>query len=149
AVFGSPANLIEQAVDVKNYAFWKLHGWIDNVWDRYRKAKGLKDDDDADYQQLMLDQCNEMWALEPRNRGMTTGTTDPGSGTTEPETGEFATNVRPFLDRTCAGCHGPIAPTAGMTLGGSGVASKDVIAGLVGVKSSNGEYDLIAPGEPD
>jgi hypothetical protein len=44
SVAGSPANLIQQSVDVKNYTFWKLHGWIDNVWERYRKAKNLKDD---------------------------------------------------------------------------------------------------------
>jgi hypothetical protein len=149
AVNGSPANLIQQSVDVKNFAFWKLHGWIDDVWDRYRKAKGLSDDDPA-YQQLMLEQCNEMFALEPRNRDMSqagNGTTGPV--TTSPETGEFATQVRPFLDSTCAGCHGPIAPTAGMTLGGSGVSSADVIAGLVGMKASNGEYNLIEPGVPD
>jgi mono/diheme cytochrome c family protein len=147
-VIGSPANLITQSVDVKNYAFWKLHGWIDNVWDRYRKAKGLKDDDPA-YQKLMLEQCNEMFALEPRNRNMPqSGTVNRGTGTTAPETGEFATNVRPFLDSTCAGCHSPIAPTAGMTLGGQGPSSAQIIAGLVGVKASNGEYNLIEPGAP-
>jgi hypothetical protein len=149
AVSGSPANLIQQAVDVKNFAFWKLHGWIDSVWERYRRAKGLKDDDPA-YQQLMLEQCNEMFALQPRNRKAAQsgpGTIDPG--TTAPETGEFATRVRPFLDSTCAGCHGPIAPTAGMTLGGSNVSSAQVIAGLVGMAASNGEYELIEPGAPD
>jgi hypothetical protein len=149
AVSGSPANLIQQAVDVKNFAFWKLHGWIDDVWERYRKAKGLKDDDPA-YRQLMLDQCNEMWALEPRNRlqsQSSSGTTNPG--TTAPETGEFATVVRPFLDTTCAGCHSAIAPSAGMTLGGTGVSSAEVMAGLVGVPASNGEYKLIEAGAPD
>ncbi|HMJ15585.1 MAG TPA: hypothetical protein VK524_29415 [Polyangiaceae bacterium] len=149
AVSGSPANLIQQAVDVKNFAFWKLHGWIDSVWERYRVAKGLKNDDPA-YQQLMLEQCNEMFALEPRNRkpGQSgPGTVDPG--TSAPETGEFATRVRPFLDSSCAGCHGPIAPTAGMTLGGTNVSSAEVIAGLVGAAASNGEYKLIEPGAPD
>lgn len=153
SVFGSPANLIEQAVDVKNFMFWKLHGWIDNVWERYRKAKGLKDTD-ADYQQLMFEQCEEMFLLQPRNRNMPPGsgpTTDgaAGSGPTVAETGFFAQQVRPFFDRTCGGCHSAIAPSAGMTLGGMNVSSADVVKGIVGIKSMNGEYDLIEPGAPE
>lgn len=151
AVNGSPANLIQQAVDVKNYAFWKLHGWIDNVWERYRKAKGLKDDDPA-YQKLMLEQCMEMFMLQPRNRGMTTtgGTTSPGTAGTGAvaETGVFAQNVRPFLDSTCGGCHSAIAPSAGMTLGGSGITSAEILDGLIGQKASNGQFNLIEPGAP-
>ncbi|HKU39370.1 MAG TPA: hypothetical protein VJR89_14530 [Polyangiales bacterium] len=151
SVNGSPANLIQQAVDVRNYAFWKLHGWIDNIWERYRKAKGMKDDDPA-YQKLMLEQCMEMFMLQPRNRGMkpgdpTTGTA--GTGSTAPETGMFATQVRPFLDSTCGGCHSAIAPSAGMTLGGAGISSKEIIEGLVSQKATNGEYNLIEPGQPD
>jgi len=147
SVNGSPANLIQQAVDVKNHAFWKLHGWIDNVWERYRKAKGLKDDDPA-YQKLLFDQCMEMYMLQPRNRDMPQ--TNPGTTTPDPtqETGMFATQVRPFLDSTCAGCHSAIAPSAGMTLGGPGISSAEIIMGLVGAKASNGEYNLIEPGSP-
>jgi hypothetical protein len=152
SIFGSPANLVDQSVDVKNYVFWKLHGWIDNVWARYRKAKNLSDDDPA-YQQLMLDQCNEMWSLEPRNRNMPTGGTSTGAagsgGTKPPETGYFATMVRPFLDSTCGGCHSAVAPNAGLTLGGMGVASADVIKNIVSVKATNGEYNLIEPGMPE
>jgi hypothetical protein len=151
SVNGSPANLIQQAVDVRNYTFWKLHGWIDNVWERYRKAKGLKDDDPA-YQKLMLEQCMEMFTLQPRNRGMTTpgGTTSPGTAGTGAvaETGAFATNVRPFLDSTCGGCHSAIAPSAGMTLGGSGISSAEILDGLISQKSSNGQFNLIEPGAP-
>jgi hypothetical protein len=147
SVNGSPANLIQQSVDVKNYTFWKLHGWIDNVWERYRVAKGLKETD-ADYQKVLLEQCMEMHELMPMNRGMTTtpGTTDPG--TTAPETGFFATQVRPMLDSTCGGCHSAIGPSAGLTLGGMGISSVDVREGLVGVKATNGEYSLIEPGDP-
>jgi hypothetical protein len=154
AVNGSPANLIQQAVDVRNFTFWKLHGWIDDVWERYRKAKGLTDDD-PQYQQLMLEQCMEMFTLQPRNRPTTGGNTGAagsgaaGSGATVPETGAFATSVRPFLDSTCGGCHSPIAPSAGMTLGGMGISSAEIRTGLVSVKSTNGEYDLIAPGAPE
>ena len=35
-------------VNIDAYLFWKLHGWIDNVWDRYRAAKN-KTANDADY----------------------------------------------------------------------------------------------------
>ena len=151
SINGSPANLIQQAVDVKNYNFWKLHGWIDDVWQRYRVAKGMKEDDPA-YQKLLVEQCMEMYMLQPRHRGMTTppggGPTAGTGGTTAPETGVFATMVRPIFDNTCAGCHSAIAPTAGMTLGGAGVSSAEVREGLVGQKASNGEYNLIEPGQP-
>jgi hypothetical protein len=149
SVNGSPANLIQQSVDVKNYAFWKLHGWIDDVWERYRKAKGLAEGDPA-YQELLTEQCMEMYMLEPRHRtGMQPGSTGAGgSGATAPETGVFAQTVRPFLDSTCGGCHSAIAPSAGMTLGGSGISSAEIVDGLVGVKASNGQYDLIEPGNP-
>jgi hypothetical protein len=150
AINGSPANLIQQAVDVKNHIFWKLHGWIDDVWERYRVAKSMKADDPA-YQKLLLEQCMEMYILQPRNRGMTQTPGGPaagsgGAGATE--TGMFATMVRPILDNTCAGCHSAIAPSAGMTLGGAGVTSAEVMQGLVGVKATNGEYALIEPGMP-
>ena len=148
AINGSPANLIQQAVDVRNFIFWKLHGWIDDVWERYRKAKNLTEDDPA-YQKLLLEQCMEMYLLQPRNRNMP----PPGSGptgptTTGPETGAFATMVRPFLDSTCGGCHSAIAPSAGLTLGGTGITSAEILADIVGQKSTNGEYNLIEPGAP-
>jgi hypothetical protein len=31
--------------NIKNQRFWRLHGWIDNQWSRFRKLKGLGDDD--------------------------------------------------------------------------------------------------------
>jgi hypothetical protein len=65
------------------------------------------------------------------------------------ETGHFAQQVRPFFDRTCGGCHSAIAPSAGVTLGGMNVSSADVVKGIVGVKSMNGEYNLIEPGAPE
>jgi hypothetical protein len=150
SVNGSPANLIQQAVDVKNFTFWKLHGWIDDVWQRYRVAKNLKEDDPA-YQKLLLDQCMEMYTLQPRHRNMSQipgGPAAGSGGTMAPETGVFATMVRPMFDSTCAGCHSAIAPTAGMTLGGAGVSSAEVRQGLVGVKATNNEYALIEPGMP-
>lgn len=151
AVSGSPGNLIEQAVDVRNYSFWKLHGWIDNIWERYRVAKGLKADD-ADYKKIMLEQCNEMFYLKKSNRNMPmqpTGSTSMSGAAGNAETGQFATQVRPFLDSTCGGCHSAIGPSAGVTLGGMNISSAEVLEGLVGKKSSNGEYNLIEPGAPE
>jgi hypothetical protein len=151
SVNGSPANLIQQSVDVKNHIFWKLHGWIDDVWERYRKAKGLTPDEPA-YKQLLLEQCMEMHALQPRNRGKTPGGGAAGSGAAGggavvPETGVFHTMVRPILDSSCAGCHSAMGPTAGLTLGGPGITSAEILKDMVGMKSTNGQYDLIVPGD--
>lgn len=152
AVNGSPANLIQQSVDVKNHIFWKLHGWIDDVWERYRRAKGLTEDEPK-YKQLLLEQCMEMHALEPRNRGKSmpdSGAAGSGAadgGALMPETGVFHTTVRPILDSSCAGCHSAMGPTAGLTLGGPGISSAEILEDMVGMKSTNGQYDLIAPGD--
>jgi len=153
AISGSPGNLIEQAVDVRNFLFWKLHGWIDNVWERYRVAKGLAATD-PDYVKIMREQCDEMWYLKKSNRNMPmqpTGSTTPGmpGAMGSAETGYFATQVRPILDSSCGGCHSPIGPSAGLTLGGMGVTSAELMEGLVGKKSTNGEFNLIEAGKPE
>ena len=150
SVNGSPGNLIEQAVDVRNYTFWKLHGWIDNVWEHYRVAKGLKNED-ADYVKIMTEQCNEMFYLKKSNRNLPMGSTGMSTapGTGGAETGYFATQVRPALDATCGGCHSAIGPSAGLTLGGMNISSAEVLQGLVGKKSTNGEYNLIEAGMPE
>jgi hypothetical protein len=41
----SPINLGDPKVNILNYRFWKLHGWIDYQWWRFRRAKGFSDDD--------------------------------------------------------------------------------------------------------
>lgn len=33
--------------NIKNQRFWRLHGWIDFQWTRFRQAKGLDDNDPA------------------------------------------------------------------------------------------------------
>lgn len=43
----SPINLGDPKVNIFNERFWKLHGWIDHQWTRFRKAKGLSDTDPA------------------------------------------------------------------------------------------------------
>lgn len=150
SVPSSPANLIDQSIDVKNFVFWKLHGWIDQIWERYRHAKGLSESD-PDYQSLAFEQCMEMFLLEPRNRNMPAASPSTGSSSADPttETGEFATMVRPFLDSTCGGCHSAMGPSAGLTLGGAGVSSAEIIAGIVSQKASNAEYALVEPGAPE
>ncbi len=45
--------------NIDNYMFWKLHGWIDNVWEKYRIAKGLQPDDPK-LQADLIAQCQEM-----------------------------------------------------------------------------------------
>lgn len=41
----SPINLGDPTVNIFNHRFWKLHGWIDHQWWRFRRAKGLSDSD--------------------------------------------------------------------------------------------------------
>ena len=36
AVPGSPYNLLDNSLNVFPVAFWRLHGWIDDVWERLR-----------------------------------------------------------------------------------------------------------------
>ena len=148
AVNGSPANLIDQKVDVHNFLFWKLHGWIDDIWERYRRAKGVAPNDPK-YVAALAEQCEEMYYLMPSHRATGPGS-DGGVPTSPPgdETGVFATTVRPFLESTCTGCHLDSGPTAGLVLGG-GISSAEIIEGIVNVKASNEQYDLIEPGDPD
>jgi hypothetical protein len=64
AVAGSPVVLgAGVAVQINNASFWKLHGWLDNIWQRYRVARGLHDTD-TDYVQLLVAQCKEMHRLD-------------------------------------------------------------------------------------
>lgn len=67
AVQDSPANLGRLDLALRNFVFWKLHGFIDDVWQRYRVAKGLRDDDPA-YVQLLDDECYGMHQLQPSHR---------------------------------------------------------------------------------
>lgn len=41
----SPINLGDPTVNIFNHRFWKLHGWIDHQWWRFRKGKGFSDSD--------------------------------------------------------------------------------------------------------
>jgi len=55
----SPAPLRDTYTNLSNAMFWKLHGWIDDIWERYRVAKGLPADE-SDLREEKIRQCREM-----------------------------------------------------------------------------------------
>ncbi|MDX2010160.1 MAG: hypothetical protein SFW67_08225 [Myxococcaceae bacterium] len=143
SVPGSPVELGNGRGVVYNASFWRLHGWLDDVWERYRRARGLTAD--ADYRAALEAQCREMVDLDERRLTPAAGSPDAGA---PGETGVFALQVRPALERACGTCHGTTAPTLGLTLGGA-TTSRDIVAGLVNVRSSQVELPLVAPGSPE
>jgi len=135
--------------NVDNYMFWKLHGWMDNVWEKYRTAKGLKRTDPK-YVADMLASCHEMDIEAEICR---TGAKPVDMTTPLPvESGFFHEKVRPILEAAankCSGCHSAAGPEAGMSLGGH-ISSKDIVAGLVNEPSiGGGQFKRIVPGQPD
>jgi hypothetical protein len=142
-------------VNITNYMFWKLHGWIDKVWEKYRVAKGLTTDAAAmqKYKADLVAQCREM-DLEAQILQQ-----DPGEGPVldcppeVDETGEFHTLVRPILENDanhCASCHGPAqtSPYVGLTLGGS-ISSRCVVERLKRESINGGQFKLVEPGDPE
>jgi hypothetical protein len=138
-----------QFTNIDNYMFWKLHGWIDNVWEKYRVAKGLKPDDMA-LTDAVAAQCYEMDKLASLIDPSLTN--DPGNATLPEESGVFHTQVRPMFESSvnkCSGCHGPQGPEAGLTLGGH-VSSADIVANLVNVPTATGgQFIRVVPGDPE
>ena len=65
----SPHSLGKQTVNIDNYMFWKLHGWIDQIWERYRVAKGLAPDEPK-LKQALVEQCREMHTLGHSDRAV-------------------------------------------------------------------------------
>ena len=141
----SPYSLGKQPVNIDNYMFWKLHGWIDSIWERYRVAKGLTPDEPK-LVQALVDQCREMHMLGHA--------IDPSKDTasTEPlpvEKGFFHEMVRPILEQHCSSCHGETSPEASMALGGH-ISSADIVKGLVGVQAMHGgQFKRVVAGSPD
>jgi hypothetical protein len=41
---GSPINIGNPQVNIQNQRFWRLHGWINQVWSGYRSHGGLSDE---------------------------------------------------------------------------------------------------------
>ena len=68
----SPINLGDPKVNIFNRRFWKLHGWIDKQWGRFREAKGFSDDDPAyqgmlaQYRHMMGGHMHPMAAAEEK-----------------------------------------------------------------------------------
>ncbi|MEI9936194.1 MAG: hypothetical protein WDO69_03110 [Pseudomonadota bacterium] len=142
-------------VNVTNYMFWKLHGWIDKVWEKYRVAKGLTTDptEMQKYKQDMTESCNQMDYYEtilkqaPGSPPMLDCPPDVN------ESGEFHTKVRPLFESAsnhCASCHGPkqSSPYADLTLGGQ-VSSKCIVQRLKGGSEDGGQFPLVVAGSPE
>ena len=143
-------------VNITNYMFWKLHGWIDKVWEKYRVAKGLTTAGSLEmqrYKQDLAAQCNEM-DIEVEILKQTVG--DGPLLDCPPdvdETGDFHTKVRPLFETDanhCASCHGPAqtSPYAGLTLGGQ-ISSKCIVERLKRASNDGGQFKLVEPGDPD
>ncbi len=147
--------------NLDSYVFWKLHGWIDNIWERYRVATGKAPNESA-LQQEMLAQCREMHALAdvieqavseapPEEGPPEQPGGEPGEEPGEPlvETGYFHEVVRPALeDFGCSLCHGA-GETAGLRLGFE-VTSSEIVERLVNRPAANAiGYTLVVPGDPD
>ncbi len=144
-VNSSPNSLGKQPVNIGNFMFWKLHGWIDDIWQRYRTAKGLTDAEPK-LAEALLDQCREMHQL---GRLIDPDLVQDPGGPLPTERGAFHETVRPAFERVCAGCHSESSPEAKMPLGGH-ISSADIIKNLVNVASfSGGQFVRVVPGQPD
>jgi len=135
--------------NVDNYLFWKLHGWMDDVWEKYRTAKGLKRTDPK-YVSDMRAQCREMDILAEICK---TGRQPVEQSPPLPvEAGFFHEKVRPIFDSAankCSGCHSAAGPEATLALGGH-ISSKDIVFGLVDRASiGGGQFKRVVPGQPD
>jgi hypothetical protein len=142
-------------VNITNYMFWKLHGWIDKVWEKYRVAKGITNDAAAmqKYRSDMVAQCREMdLEVEILKESMGEQPVFDCPPVVD-ETGEFHTKVRPILESEqnhCAACHGPAqtSPYAGLTLGGA-ISSKCIVERLQRASIAGGQFKLVEPGKPE
>jgi hypothetical protein len=144
----SPHSLGKQTVNINNYMFWKLHGWIDQIWERYRKAKGLSPDEPK-LQQALVSQCQEMTRLGQQFGTVAGAGADAGVKDPLPvEHGYFHEKVRPIFERVCSGCHSEASPEANLSLGGQ-ISSADVVKGLINGQTAHGGQLLrVVPGNP-
>lgn len=138
-------SVTNQRRNLDSYVFWKLHGWIDKVWEKYRIANGQAPDEPKLKDELIA-QCREMDALAQL--------IDPSLVPEEPveippETGYFHDEVRPALEAFgCATCHGE-GEEANLRLGFQ-VSSAEIVERLVNQPSVYATgYQLVVPGDPD
>lgn len=144
SVAGSPALLGTNTRNIDNFVFWKLHGWIDDIWERYRKAAGIGESEPT-YKAELLAQCKEMHDLDDRMRQPDVG---PALGTPILTDSFFDQNVRPALAAKCTACHDAMAPTAELVLADPSVGAPELVARMVSVKATNGAFALVEPGQP-
>ncbi len=148
-----PHGLNNDQVNVTNYMFWKLHGWIDNVWEKYRVAKGLTTPGSPEmgkYTRDLAAQCAELNYEATIARPVVEKWICPPE---DDEAGHFHDNVRPIFENArnqCSSCHGPAqtSPYANLTLGGY-VSSRCLAEGLKHASRDGGQFKLIEPGDPD
>ncbi|MEY4512281.1 MAG: hypothetical protein RLZZ450_4403 [Pseudomonadota bacterium] len=144
-VNSSPHSLGKQTVNIENYMFWKLHGWIDTIWERYRTAKGLSADEPK-LREALTSQCREMHTL---GQVVAPTSSTPNDDPLPVEHGVFHESVRPILEKVCSGCHSESSPEAGLPLGGH-VSSADIVKQLVNVGAMHGgQLKRVLPGDPD
>ena len=142
-----------QFTNIDNYLFWKMHGWIDKVWDKYRAAKN-QTPNDKDIKDAVLHQCRHMDDLALLVKPDLNP--NPGTCTTPPPTqkGTFVDTIMPIFRgaaNKCTGCHGAEGGMGALTLdpGDCGKPS-DIVAALVNKPSkAGGQFKLIEPGNPD
>lgn len=149
SVVGSPSPLLDNNTNVRNYAFWRLHVWLDDMWERYRQAARLSDQDPG-YLQALVDQCDEMHALDTRhlNPGLDAGAGRLDAGAPV-ENGTFAREIAPIFGAYCGGsaCHGADSPTLGLAL--TGAPPSTVRLSLVDQRATEVAMALVKPGAPE
>ena len=138
--------------NIDNYMFWKLHGWIDSVWEKYRRAKGMQPTD-TKLQADLITQCREMEAeIDIIKNNRRPGDVAKPSAPASPESGFFHEQVRPIFEsqtNLCSGCHAETGANAMLSLGGN-VSSKQIVVGLVDRPSRDGgQFKLVVPGDPE
>jgi hypothetical protein len=144
----SPHSLGDQTVNIDNFMFWKLHGWIDDIWERYRVAKGLSPDEPK-LKEALQAQCMEMHNLAHLFEGGSGGSPDGGVAPLPTESGYFHEQVRPIFDKYCMGCHRGSSPEAGLALAGQ-ISSASIVSSLVGQRSTyGGQFQRVVAGNPD
>lgn len=138
-------SVANQRRNLDSFVFWKLHSYIDKIWERYRVAKGQAPGDD-DLRQELTAQCLEMDAL---SHYIEAGGKPPEETELPDEYGFFHETVRPGLEAFgCATCHGA-GEDAGLRLGYE-ISSADIVERLVNVDSAYATgYKLVVPGDPD
>ncbi|MEY4591062.1 MAG: hypothetical protein RL497_3138 [Pseudomonadota bacterium] len=139
-------SVANQRRNLDSFLFWKLHGWIDNVWEKYRSKVGLTPTEPTLKKELIA-QCREMdfWAskIDPN-------AVKPDVQVVLPkEAGVFHEKVRPALERAgCATCHGA-GEDADLRLGFE-ISSTDIVKRLVNVDARNAQaFKLVLPGDPE